>query len=120
MPRLLIVVALTLGFAALPSARQAPLPVLTDAQKEEFLRTARILEARELSKGITGSVRATLSDGTLTHDAHIQAIDQQKERFRGKDGLEINFRDSWRFNIAAYKIDRLLDLQLVPVAVQRN
>lgn len=120
MPRLIILVALTLGFAALPSARQATLPVLTDAQKEEFLRSARIVEARELSKGITGSLRATLSDGTLTHDAHIQDVDQHKERFQTKHGLEINFRDSWRFNIAAYRIDRLLDLQLVPVAVQRN
>jgi hypothetical protein len=120
MPRLIIVVALTLGFAVLPSARQAALPVLTDAQKEEFLLRAKIVEARELSKGITGSVRATLSDGTLTHDAHIQAIDQYKERFQAKDRLEINFRDSWHFNVAAYRIDRLLDLQLVPVAVQRN
>jgi hypothetical protein len=120
MPRLIIAIALTLAFAALPSARQAALPVLTDAQKEEFLRSARIVEARELSKGITGSLRATLSDGTVTHDAHIQDIDQHKERFQAKGQLEINFRDSWHFNIAAYRIDRLLDLQLVPVAVQRN
>lgn len=120
MPRLIILVALTLGFAALPSARQAALPVLTDAQKEEFLRRARIIEARELSKGITGSLRATLSDGTFTHDAHIQTIDQHKERFQAKGVLEINFRDSWRFNVAAYRIDRLIDLHLVPVAVSRT
>lgn len=120
MPRLIVVAALTLAFAALPSARQAALPVLTDAQKEEFLRRAKVVNARELSKGITGSLRATLSDGTLTHDAHIQTVDQHKERFQAKGTLEINFRDSWRFNVAAYKIDRLLDLQLVPVAVPRN
>ena len=120
MPRILILLALALGMASVPTARQSALPVLTDAQKEEFLRRARIVEARELSKGITSSVRATLTDGTLTHDAHIQDIDQHKEQFRSKDGVEFNFRDSWRFNVAAYKIDRLLDLQLVPVAVQRT
>jgi hypothetical protein len=34
--------------------------------------------------------------------------------------VERDFRDSWRFNVAAYRIDRLLGLQLVPVSVERR
>jgi hypothetical protein len=93
----------------------------TDQEIEEFLRTARVVRTRSAGKGVTGSLRATLSDGTLTHDAQIQTIDERKSEFRGGKGpTEFNFRDDWRFNVAAYKIDRLLDLRLVPVSVQRT
>jgi hypothetical protein len=87
---------------------------------EAFLRTAKVIRSRTTDKGITGSIRATLSDGTLTHDAHIQSIEQRKTTFQGRDGVEFNFRDSWQFNVAAYRIDRLLGLRLVPVAVKRS
>ena len=71
-------------------------------------------------KGITGSLRATMKLGTLTHDAHVQMIDESKREFRSKDGTEFNFRDSWTFNVAAYRIDRLIGLGLVPVSVERR
>ena len=91
-----------------------------DATIEAFLRKARIVRSRDAGKGITGSIRATLTDGTLTHDAHVQTIDEAKREFRSATTTEFNFRDSWRFNVAAYRIDRLLGLQLVPVSVERR
>ena len=70
---------------------------------------------------MTGSLQATLSDGKLTHDAHIQTIDEHKQQFQGdKGGVEFDFRDSWTFNIAGYKIDRLIGMNVVPVSVERN
>ena len=117
--------ALLLAFALVCAdvaafATQAPAP-LTDQQIEDFLRTARIVRTRGAGKGVTGSIRATLSDGTLTHDAQIQTVDERKSEFRGGKGpVEYNFRDSWRFNVAVYKIDRMLDLRMVPVSVPRT
>jgi hypothetical protein len=35
-------------------------------------------------------------------------------------GMELNFRDSWKFDVAGYKLDRLLGLNLVPVSVERK
>jgi hypothetical protein len=35
-------------------------------------------------------------------------------------GTEFNFRDSWTFNVAGYKLDRLLGLHMVPVSVSRR
>jgi hypothetical protein len=69
---------------------------------------------------VTGSVRATLSDGKLTHDAHIQTIEESKREFRTNQGVEFDFRDSWTYNVAAYKIDRLIGLNMVPPSVARN
>jgi hypothetical protein len=93
---------------------------LTDAQIEQFLLNAKVLRTHGAGKGVTGSLRATLSDGTITHDAHIQMIDESQREFRGSQGTEFNFRDSWTFNVAAYRINRLLAMNLVPVSVERH
>jgi hypothetical protein len=87
---------------------------------EKFLATAKVVRVRNLSTGITNSQRATLSDGRLEHDAHIQSIDERKQSFQTALGTEINFRDSYKFNIAGYKLDRMLDLHMTPVSVERR
>ena len=93
---------------------------LSRDQKEAFLRTARIVRIRELSEGITGAQRATLTDGQLTHDAQIQTIDIFRSIYTDPRGTELNFRDTYKHNIAAYLVDRTLDLQMVPVSVERK
>jgi hypothetical protein len=105
--------------AASAPAAAAPLPT-ADADIEQFLLKANVVRTRGAGKGITNSIRATLSDGVVTHDAHIQTVDQAKREFRSDQGVEFNFRDSWTFNVAAYRIDRLLGLGLVPVSVERR
>jgi hypothetical protein len=69
---------------------------------------------------VTGSLRATLSDGTLTHDAQIQQVEEKKTQFEAAGAAEFNFEDSWRFNVAAYRVDRLIGLQMVPVSISRK
>lgn len=70
--------------------------------------------------GITGSQRLTLQLDNLIHDAHLQKIDEYKATFQGSRGTEMNFRDTYKYNIAAYKLDRLLDLNMIPVSVKRR
>jgi hypothetical protein len=93
---------------------------LSRAEMETFLRQARVVRIRSVSKGITGTVRATLTDGALTHDASIQTIDESRKEFQTDRGVELNFRDTWRFNVAAYLLDKLLDLQMTPATVERS
>ena len=103
-----------------PLASQNAPPPLDQPAMEEFLRTARIVRTRSAGKGVTGSIRATMQLGDLTHDAHIQTVDQTQREFRSAQGIEFNFRDKWQFNVAAYKIDQMLGLQLVPATVERR
>lgn len=110
---------------ALPArAGQAPPAaapvVLTLAQMEEFLLNAKIVRMRSAGDGITNSRRATLSDGTLTHDAHVQVIDQSRALFEAAKYSEVNFKDTFRYNIAAYRLARLLELDNVPMSVERQ
>jgi hypothetical protein len=95
-------------------------PRLSRAEMEEFLLTARVVQKKELSMGITNSQRATLDDGKLKHDAHIQTVDIQKASFQTATKTELNFRDSYKFNMAAYELDKLLELNMVPVSVERK
>jgi hypothetical protein len=103
-------------------ARAADAPSLTSAQKEEFLRTARIVSEKDSKKGITNTRRVTLSDGTVTHDASVQRIDEHKEVFQAQNGTsEFNFKDTYKFNIAAWKLAKLLGIDdMVPPYVERN
>ena len=93
---------------------------LTREQQEEFLRTARIVKSRGLSVGITDSRRATLTDSRITHDAHVQTVDIRKPVYTTRKGTEFNFTDSYKYNIAGYRLDKILGLGMVPVSVKRK
>ena len=101
------------------SAVAARAPDLTQAQQEEFLRTAQIVGSRPAGEGITHTKRLTLTDGVLTHDAHLQQIDVYKPLYRAKDYVEKDFRDSYKYNIGAYRVAKMLGMKDTPVCVYR-
>jgi hypothetical protein len=103
-----------------PPPSAAPAALATDADREAFLKTAKVIRTRSAAKGVTNTLRATLSDGVITHDASIQTIDEAQAVFQGNRGTELNFKDKWQFNVAAYKIDRLLGLNMIPTTVERR
>jgi hypothetical protein len=110
------------SLAFLVQAASGPKPDWTLAQQERFLRTARILSEAYAGKGINDSKKAVLTDGRRKHTAHIQFIDVAKPVFHGKDGSEEkDFKDTWKFNVAAYRLARLVGLaRMVPPSVQRT
>jgi hypothetical protein len=114
--RVLLAAAAVLPLAA-PAALAQP---LTREQQERFLLQAKVTRRETLSVGTTSSQRVTLDDGRMTHDAHFQPVDIFKPRYETGSGSEINFRDSYKFNIAAYRLDKLLGLNMVPVSVERR
>lgn len=91
---------------------------LTPAQMETFLLTGAIVRTHPARSGVTGSLRATLDDGQLTHDAHVQFVDEARAMFQAGKASEVGFKDSYRYNIAGYHIAQLLGLN-VPVSVER-
>lgn len=97
-------------------------PTLTKEQIKHFLLTAKVVNSREAKKGVTHTSRLTLSDGTITHDASFQPIDQHKAIMEfATGGSEVNFVDSYKYNIAAYGLAELLGIEdLLPVYVERE
>ena len=118
---LVFVVLLSGSLPAVAQEAAAPAsPALTDQQIETFLLNAKVVSMRRAGNGVTNSRRATLSDGQLTHDAHIQTVDVQKNVFDAPGATELNFRDTFRYNIAGYRLARLIGLTNVPVSVERR
>ena len=107
----------------------APAPAaqeLSVAQIKDFLHNAKVIRSKQTSKGVTAPKRVTLSDGTLTHDAVFQAIDDRQMVMKLGGGgrqetTELNFVDSYKYNIAAYEIAALLGIDhMMPVYVERR
>jgi hypothetical protein len=96
-------------------------PVHSCSEMEHFLLTAHSSTFRPVAAGVTGTQKMTLDDGTMRHDAHLQTIDERKTEFQGANGsAELNFRDSYKYNIAAYELAKLLNLNMVPPYVERS
>jgi hypothetical protein len=102
--------------------RAADEPTLTKEQIKTFLLKAKVVASKQSSKGVTAPWRLTLSDGTLTHDASFQAIDEHKTNVTMASGrTEMNFVDSYKYNIAAYELAEMLGMDdMIPVYVERS
>ncbi len=92
---------------------------LTAEQKEQFLLHANQVGAvKTAKKGVTETSQITLSDGKITHDASVQTIDEYRP---GIWLNETNFKDSYKFYVAAWKVARLLGIgDMVPPSVARG
>jgi len=107
-------------------ATAAPAPqsglALRGAEAEAFLRTAKVVKRKALGKGITGSDQLTLSDGTATHRAVWKTIDESRRGVTTYPGVGaiVDAEDSYRFEIAAYELDKLVGFDLVPPTVERT
>lgn len=107
--------------AAAPTAGQA----LDIAGQLEFLRTARVVAAVPIGKGVTGAKRVTLTDGVRTHDAAFQAVDKESigqdvPRALRRPG-ELRFVDHYRYNIAAWRLAQILGLDfMMPATIERS
>ena len=70
---------------------------------------------------ITEPVRVTLSDGEHTLRAIFKDEETLYPRFRFGDGREADkVHDSYKHEIAAYELDQMLALDLVPACVERT
>ncbi len=106
----------------LAQAPATPAPgTVDDATAIRLMESGQIRKVTTLSKGVTKPRRVTLTDGTLTHDAVFQSVDEEKNIERFSTGrVELGFRDSYHFNIAASALARVLGLEgMIPPCIER-
>jgi hypothetical protein len=117
--RHVFVAALILVLAPRAAAPQQA-AAMTREEMAAFLAKASIIREKTTKDGVTRPVRATLSDGVLTHDAQFQTVDQASSVFNAGKASEVDFKDTYRFNIAGYRLAQLVGLETVPMSVERN
>ena len=94
---------------------------LQSPETERFLAEASIRLGETLG-GVTRSRKATLDLNGVSHFAVWKTIDDNRKGVTnlGRGGYEINFRDTWKNEVPAYELDKLLGLGMVPVAISRT
>lgn len=108
--------------SALLVALAATLPGSQSKEETEaFLRSARIVEKKIIKEGITLPEAVVLEQAGLRRKAAFKAkeVNFQETVRIGKEAQQ-GLRDSWKFEVAAYELDKLLGLGSVPVAVVRK
>jgi len=73
---------------------------------EHFLREAKITERKKLGEGITNPEKVTLELDGVVGNAIFKKVDKD--------------HDSWRSEVAAYELDKVLGLGMVPPTVPRS
>ena len=98
-----------------------PLPFASDAELLVFLQTADVKSEKEISGGVTFPIKLLLEKDGVRADAVFRDVNEDKlvaTLVRGRS--ELNFRDSYIFEPAAYELSRLLGLDNVPPATLRR
>jgi hypothetical protein len=97
------------------------LPLVDDREAEEFLRSARILSNEPIPIGITHPRKLVLEKFDIRAHAVFRYLDEQERNKRLRDGRRvIFFRDTYRNEVAAYRLSRLLGFETLPPAVERK
>lgn len=92
---------------------------MSDAELEDFMRTAPVSRVEAIGTGITNPKRVTQERDGMLNDAVFKYEDthpnmQNKAKYVTRS---FNESDRYQYDVAAYKLDRMLDWQMVPVAV---
>ena len=129
-----VLLAATSWLVALPLLAQAPVPAAPPlpvtaatavasqgigskvwvgryAEFEEFLRTAEIERVGDVPVGVTKPKRAFFVPGGIAASAVVKHLPM---------GHRSGFWEAYKSEIAAYELDRLLELDMVPPTVERR
>ena len=99
--------------AAVPAAVRAQFlsdEIALRPAREEFLRTAEIVRSEEIGEGVTKPYKLYLRKDGL----------ELKAAWKNPQGLMQGFLEGWQYEIAAYRMDKLIGLNMVPPAVERE
>lgn len=106
-------VAITLAWLSPPASSFAEEKtwVTERARYEEWLRTAEVLEVEDVGSGVTKPRKVTLKEGEVVFHAAYKPI---------KRGRHQGFWESYQAEVAAYRLDRILGLDMVPPTIERR
>jgi hypothetical protein len=96
-----------------------PTPFARYQELEQFLAEAGVVSKHEIPAGINRPLKVLLEkDGVRVH-AVFRTVSDRRPRFRAHHRVIVRFRDHYAHEIAAYRLSRMLGLDLVPPAVLR-
>jgi hypothetical protein len=103
-------------------ARVGRQQVIQSPELEHFLKDAPIVTMKAINTGVTHPHKATMELDGVTHAGIFKTIDEKPVigSTQVEGGVEAEFQDSWRTEVAAYELDKLIGLGMVPTTVERT
>jgi hypothetical protein len=83
--------------------------ICRNAEIEQYIRTAKVVREEDLSVGVTKPKRLFFEPGGPVGSVAFNSLNEQFPRW-----------DSYMADIAAYELDKLLELNMVPPVVERE
>jgi len=77
---------------------------------EKFLKTAEIVRYKEIGEGVTKPFKIYLKNKELEYAGC----------WKNPKGLKQGYLEGWQYEIAAYEMDKLLGLNMIPPTVERE
>ena len=92
---------------------------MPDDELEDFMRNAEVVSIKDIGTGITKPKRVRQSRDGKSNDAVFKYEDthpgiETRDRYIPRRNDDA---DRYQYDVAAYKLDRMLDLQMVPTSV---
>jgi hypothetical protein len=91
------------------------------AEREDFLKRAKVMAVKDVGSGATKPLKITLERNGVEMQAIFKAVDVRMDspsRFGGQTVAE--YSDSYKHELAAYDLDKILGLDLLPVIIERK
>jgi hypothetical protein len=101
---------LVLSFVLQSAAQFTPEEIAKRPFWEDLLKTGKIISSEDIGEGVTKPKKLLLKKG----DAETSAV------WKRPGGTDSGMFDKWECEIAAYRMDKLLGLGLVPPTVERK
>jgi len=92
------------------NAQFTPAEIAQREELEEFLRTAEIISSEKIGEGVTKPIKLTLKKGEVVRYGV----------WKNPRGIQEGYLEGWQYEIAAYQMDKLLELNLIPPTVERK
>jgi hypothetical protein len=87
-----------------------PEEIAERAKWEDFLKNAEIMRFEDIGEGVTKPYRLYLKKGEK----------ESSGCWKNPSGIQKGALEGWQYEIAAYEMDKILDLHMVPPTVERE
>jgi hypothetical protein len=113
MKRIAVVVSMGVILASggtLVFSQFTPEQIAQREAQEQLLLTADIVRFEHLKEGVTKPFKLYLKKGDI----------EFKAAWKNPSGIQQGFLEGWQYEIAAYRLDKLIGLNMIPPAVERE
>ncbi|NOR52784.1 MAG: hypothetical protein GQ536_01675 [Candidatus Aminicenantes bacterium] len=111
--KLFLVISLLFIFSSsyIAYTQFTPVEIGMRAEIEEFLKTAEIVNSVDIGEGVTNPKRLFLQN---------EDMGRMSGAWKNVEGKQKGAWEGWQYEIAAYQMDKLLDLNMIPPTVERE